>query len=118
MAGQDTAAAVDPEAEGLPEAVCLGESMAVLLPERPGPLDTVDGFRVALGGAESNVAGALAALGVRSGWISRVGDDGFGRRLRAGVAARGVDVSAVTVDPTRPTGIYLKEVGGSSGRPP
>ncbi|GGV29228.1 sugar kinase [Kitasatospora herbaricolor] len=118
MAGQDTAATVDPEAaDGLPEAVCLGESMAVLLPERPGPLESVEGFRVSLGGAESNVAGALSALGVRSGWISRVGDDGFGRRLTAGVAARGVDVSAVVVDPTRPTGIYLKEVGGSTGEP-
>ncbi|WP_371477832.1 sugar kinase [Kitasatospora sp. NBC_00315] len=117
MAGRATTAAGIQEAPGLPEAVCLGESMAVLLPERPGPLETVDGFRLSVGGAESNVAGALAALGVRSGWISRVGDDGFGRRLTGELAARGVDVSAVTVDPTRPTGMYLKEVGGSTGAP-
>ncbi|MBD0689071.1 sugar kinase [Streptomyces sp. CBMA123] len=98
-----------------PTAVCVGESMAVLLPDRPGPLEAVDTFRLSVGGAESNVAGALAGLGVPTAWISRVGDDGFGRRLLAEVAARGVDVSGVTVDPHRPTGLYLKEVGGATG---
>ncbi|MFD9595424.1 sugar kinase [Kitasatospora sp. NPDC059973] len=100
---------------GTPTAVCVGESMAVLLPDRPGPLEAVENFHLSVGGAESNVAGALAALGVSSAWISRVGDDGFGRRLVGEVAARGVDVSAVAVDPHRPTGLYLKEVGGSTG---
>ena len=117
MAGQHTATAGYQEAPRLPEAVCLGESMAVLLPVRPGPLEQADGFRLSVGGAESNVAGALAALGVHSAWISRVGDDGFGRRLTAELAGRGVDVSAVAVDPTPPTGMYLKEVGGSTGEP-
>ncbi|MER7669650.1 sugar kinase [Kitasatospora sp. NPDC096128] len=98
-----------------PTAVCVGESMAVLLPDHPGPLEAVDTFRLSVGGAESNVAGALAALGVPTAWISRVGDDGFGRRLLTEVAARGVDVSGVTVDPHRPTGLYLKEVGGTTG---
>ncbi|MEV7600768.1 sugar kinase [Kitasatospora sp. NPDC089797] len=100
-----------------PTAVCVGESMAVLLPDAPGPLEAVENFRLSVGGAESNVAGALAALGVPTAWISRVGDDGFGRRLLAEVAARGVDVSGVAVDPHRPTGLYLKEVGGTTGHP-
>ncbi|MFF3073938.1 PfkB family carbohydrate kinase [Kitasatospora sp. NPDC057936] len=112
MPPQDTPGPARP---GPPAAVCVGESMAVLLPDRPGPLEAVDTFRLSVGGAESNVAGALAALGVPTAWISRVGDDGFGRRLVAEVAARGVDVSAVAVDPHRPTGLYLKEVGGSTG---
>ncbi|MFI8455080.1 sugar kinase [Kitasatospora sp. NPDC085464] len=98
-----------------PTAVCVGESMAVLLPDRPGPLESVETFRLSVGGAESNTAGVLAALGVPTAWISRVGADGFGRRLLVDIAARGVDVSAVAVDPHRPTGLYLKEVGGSTG---
>ncbi|WP_405007559.1 sugar kinase [Kitasatospora purpeofusca] len=98
-----------------PLAVCVGESMAVLLPDRAGPLESVENFRLSVGGAESNVAGALTALGVPSAWISRVGDDGFGRRLLGELTARGVDVSAVAVDPHRPTGVYLKEVGGTTG---
>jgi 2-dehydro-3-deoxygluconokinase len=101
------AAVLSSVTDGLPQAVCLGESMAVLLPEGPGPLDTVPGFRSAVGGAESNTACLLAALGVPSAWISRVGADGFGRRLLAELSGRGVDVSAVTVDPHRPTGLYV-----------
>ncbi|MER6298536.1 sugar kinase [Kitasatospora sp. NPDC001539] len=113
MPRQDTPGPTPPGTP--PTAVCVGESMAVLLPDRPGPLEVVENFRLSVGGAESNVAGTLAALGVPTAWISRVGDDGFGRRLVAEVAARGVDVSAVSVDPHRPTGLYLKEVGGASG---
>ncbi|MFB7474419.1 sugar kinase [Kitasatospora sp. NPDC056184] len=104
-----------PAARPAPLAVCVGESMAALLPDRPGPLESVENFSLSVGGAESNVAGALTALGVPSAWISRVGDDGFGRRLLGELAARGVDVSAVAVDPHRPTGVYLKEVGGHTG---
>ncbi|MDY0813258.1 sugar kinase [Kitasatospora purpeofusca] len=107
--------AATPTPPPTPLAVCVGESMAVLLPDRAGPLESVENFRLSVGGAESNVAGALAALGVPSAWISRVGDDGFGRRLLGELTARGVDVSAVAVDPHRPTGVYLKEVGGTTG---
>ncbi|MFC6594756.1 sugar kinase [Kitasatospora paranensis] len=97
-----------------PHAVCLGESMAALLPDRAGPPETVGGYRPAVGGAESNTACALAALGVPTAWIGRVGDDGFGRRLTAELAGHGVDVSAVAVDPHRPTGLFVKETGGSA----
>ncbi len=98
-----------------PVAVCVGESMVTLLPQRPGPLEDVELFRRGVGGAESNTAGALAALGVPTAWVSRVGADGFGRLLRAEIAARGVDVSGVEVDPQRPTGLYVKEIGGDTG---
>ncbi|WP_194898759.1 sugar kinase [Catenulispora pinisilvae] len=99
---------------GAPWAVCVGESMAALLPDAPGPLDGVESFAVSAGGAESNVACALRALGVPSAWVSRVGADGFGRRLVGEVARHGVDTSGVAVDATRPTGLYLKETGGSA----
>ncbi|MFI9364070.1 PfkB family carbohydrate kinase [Kitasatospora sp. NPDC053057] len=80
-----------------PTAVCVGESMAVLLPDRPGPLEAVENFRLSVGGAESNVAGALAALGVPTAWISRVGDDGFGRRLLAALRRRFPSPATVVV---------------------
>ncbi|MBS2533403.1 sugar kinase [Catenulispora sp. NF23] len=99
---------------GAPWAVCIGESMAALLPDAPGPLDGVESFAVSAGGAESNVACALRALGVPSAWVSRVGADGFGRRLVGEVTRHGVDTSGVAVDAARPTGLYLKETGGSA----
>ncbi|WP_328946317.1 sugar kinase [Streptomyces sp. NBC_00250] len=92
-----------------PQAVCLGETMAVLLPGHPGPTESVEEFRIAVGGAESNVACGLAGHGIPTAWVSRVGDDGFGRRITSELASHGVDISAVAVDPVRPTGLYLKE---------
>lgn len=97
----------------VPAAVCIGESMAALVPDQTGPLEDVTTFHHSIGGAESNVARGLVALGVPTAWISRVGDDGFGRRIVGGLAASGVDTSAVTVDPGRPTGLYVKEIGVS-----
>ncbi|MDH6126788.1 sugar kinase [Kitasatospora sp. GP82] len=100
-----------------PAAVCLGESMAVLIPERPGPLEQAESFRRSFGGAESNVACTLAALGVPAAWIGRVGADGFGRHLVGQIAAHGVDTSAVGYDETRPTGLYVKETGSGQDHP-
>jgi fructokinase len=50
------------------------------------------------------VAYHLAALGRPVALVSRVGDDDPGRRAVAELAAAGVDVSAVQLDPSRPTG--------------
>ncbi|GAA2609295.1 sugar kinase [Actinomadura fulvescens] len=97
--------------ERLPEAVCIGETMAALLPDRPGPLEDVDTFRHSIGGAEANVARGLVALGVPAAWVGQVGDDGFGRRIVRDLARAGVDTSGVLTDRGRPTGLYVKEAG-------
>ncbi|MFG3037032.1 sugar kinase [Streptomyces sp. NPDC048330] len=91
-----------------PDLVCLGESMVTFLPSRPGRLADVPSFARAIGGAESNVACALAAAGHRTRWVSRVGRDGFGDHLVEAVGAYGVDVTAVGRDPHRPTGVYFR----------
>ncbi|MGW4116278.1 sugar kinase [Actinosynnema sp. NPDC004786] len=89
--------------------LCVGETMAVFTPAEAGPPEDVRTWVRGVGGAESNVACALVAHGVPAGWASAVGDDPFGRAVVAAVAAAGVDVSHVRVDPARPTGLYLKE---------
>ncbi|WP_269082792.1 sugar kinase [Allosalinactinospora lopnorensis] len=91
------------------EAVCVGETMALLIPDPPAPPDQAAVFRRDIGGAESNVAVHMARAGRRVAWHSAVGDDGFGRHLRERLAAEGVDCT-VRVDPHRPTGLYLKEL--------
>ncbi|MFF2008000.1 sugar kinase [Streptomyces sp. NPDC058195] len=88
--------------------MCLGESMVTFLPSRPGRLADVPSFDRGIGGAESNVACALAAAGHRTAWVSRVGADGFGDHLVAAIADYGVDTSGVRRDPARPTGIYFR----------
>jgi 2-dehydro-3-deoxygluconokinase len=82
--------------------------MVTFLPSQPGRLADVPSFGRAIGGAESNVACALAAAGHRAKWVGRVGADGFGDHLVDAIAAYGVDTSAVRRDPDRPTGIYFR----------
>ncbi|MFD5902751.1 sugar kinase [Streptomyces microflavus] len=90
------------------DVVCLGESMVTFLPSQPGRLADVPSFGRGIGGAESNVACALAAAGHRAAWVGRVGADGFGDHLVETIAGYGVDTSAVRRDPVRPTGIYFR----------
>jgi 2-dehydro-3-deoxygluconokinase len=98
------------------DVLCLGESMALFVPGEPGPVEEVRTWIRTVGGAESNVACNLAMLGLRASWVSAVGDDAFGKAVVAAVAAKGVDVSLVQVDPHRPTGLYVKE-SSASGSP-
>ncbi|WP_336647329.1 sugar kinase [Microbacterium sp. MMO-10] len=98
-------------------AAAFGEALVVLVQDVPGPLEASPVFRRSLGGAEANVAIALAALGVPTSVISQVGDDGFGRYIVDELRLLGVDTSACAVDPARATGLYFKEVGGGTGRP-
>ncbi|MFI6558850.1 sugar kinase [Streptomyces sp. NPDC050534] len=91
--------------------VCIGETMAALAPTPHGPLDTAEDLRLSVAGAESNVAMYLADLGRDVSWLSALGDDAFGRRVRAAVAAAGVDVTGVRTDSQRPTGLLVKDPG-------
>ncbi|MFM9372109.1 sugar kinase [Streptomyces sp. Da 82-17] len=93
------------------DVVCLGESMVTFRPSRPGRLADVPSFERGIGGAESNVACALALAGHTTRWVSRVGADGFGEHLISAIGSCGVDVSAVERDPSRPTGIYFRTAG-------
>lgn len=96
---------------GVVDVVALGESMVAFLPTRAGRLADVPSFDRSIGGAESNVACALAAAGHAVRWVSRVGADGFGDHLVEAIGAYGVDVSAVRRDPVRPTGVYFRTAG-------
>jgi 2-dehydro-3-deoxygluconokinase len=88
--------------------------MVTFVPSRPGRLADVPSFARTIGGAESNVACALAAAGHRAAWVSRVGADGFGDHLVEAIGAYGVDTAAVRRDATRPTGIYFRTANDRS----
>lgn len=89
--------------------VTIGEAMVVLYPDAQQSLADASTFGSDVGGAEFNVATSLARLGVPTSWVSRLGTDGFGERIRRVADEAGVDTSAVELDPTRPTGLYIKE---------
>jgi 2-dehydro-3-deoxygluconokinase len=89
--------------------VCIGETMAARAPDPPAPLGDVRRLRLSVAGAESNVAMYLADLGVSATWLSALGDDPLGSRVRAAVAASGVEVTHVRTDPDRQTGLMFKD---------
>jgi 2-dehydro-3-deoxygluconokinase len=93
------------------DVVCVGESMALVTPDPPAPLENGGPMRLDVAGAESTVACYLAMLGVRSAWASRVGDDPLGRLMVNRVSSYGVDTSLVTVDDQAPTGVFFKDPG-------
>ncbi len=93
------------------EVVCVGETMAMVTPEQPEPLEFARTVVIHPAGAESNVAMYLASLGHRVGWVSRLGDDPLGRRVLSDVSAVGVDTSLVEIDENAPTGVYFKDPG-------
>ncbi|AKU25408.1 sugar kinase [Geobacillus subterraneus] len=92
------------------DVVTFGETMVLFTSESPGLMRYAAHFSRKFGGAESNFAIGLARLGHKVGWISRVGDDEFGKAMVSFIAGEGVDVSRVKVDDTAPTGIYFKEL--------
>jgi dehydrogluconokinase len=91
------------------DVVTLGEAMAMLVADQPGPLETVPAFHKRTAGAETNVAIGLARLGFRVGWLSRLGDDSWGRYLKAEMQREGIDCSRVAIDREARTGLVLKE---------
>lgn len=97
------------------DVVTLGEAMALLVADAPGPLEDVHTFHKGTAGAETNVAIGLARLGFRVGWVSRLGADSWGRFLLAEMRREGIDCRHVTIDAEARTGIVLKEraAGGS-----
>ncbi len=94
---------------------CVGETMVSFVPAGRAALETATSVELDVAGAESNVAMYLADHGVDARWISRLGDDAFGRRVLDRVRASGVDVSGVRTDPERPTGLLFKDPGAPGG---
>ena len=74
------------------------------LPEH-GRLGSGTPLSVGIGGAESNVAIAVARLGVSSTWIGHVGDDDFGSMVIREILGEGVRVIARR-DPPPPPGSW------------
>lgn len=90
--------------EGNLDLICLGEPMLELAQVKRGEEALyLPGF----GGDTSNCAVAAARQGARVGYVTALGDDSFGRDFLELWASEGIDIQAVTLDPTAPTGIYF-----------
>ena len=84
--------------------VALGEPLLEFNQITP---DDATGYRQGFGGDTSNCTIAAARLGARTAYVTRLGDDAFGRMFIDLWRREGVDVSGVGIDADAPTGIYF-----------
>jgi len=86
------------------DVVALGEP---LLEFNQVHRDDPTSYRQGFGGDTSNCIIAAARLGARTAYVTRLGDDAFGRMFLELWQREGVDARGVGVDPFAPTGIYF-----------
>jgi 5-dehydro-2-deoxygluconokinase len=90
------------------DVVCIGRAAVDLYGEQiGGRLEDMRSFAKYVGGSPTNTAIGGARLGLRTGVISRVGDEHNGRFVRETLQAEGVDVTCLRTDPTRLTALVF-----------
>ncbi|PSH70082.1 5-dehydro-2-deoxygluconokinase [Phyllobacterium brassicacearum] len=72
-----------------------------------GRLEDMGSFNKYIGGSPTNIACGAARLGLRSGLITKVGDEHMGRFIREQLQREGVDAGGVMTDPERLTALVL-----------
>jgi 5-dehydro-2-deoxygluconokinase len=72
-----------------------------------GRLEDMASFNKYIGGSPTNMATGTARLGLRSGLITRVGDEHMGRFIREELERHGVDTRGVVTDSERLTALVL-----------
>ncbi|NRF70865.1 5-dehydro-2-deoxygluconokinase [Aquincola sp. S2] len=88
--------------------ICLGRAAVDLYGDQiGGRLEDMRSFAKYLGGSPANTAVGLARLGLKPAMLTRVGDEHNGRFVRESLAAEGVDVSRVRIDPERLTALVF-----------
>jgi 2-dehydro-3-deoxygluconokinase len=97
-------------ASGAGPIVCFGEMLLRLSPPAPRKMVQSDSFEMNVGGAEANVAAALACLGTPTRMITRLPTNPLGDKARAALGAAGVDTGFLSTAPGR-MGLYFLETG-------
>lgn len=84
----------------MPDIICLGEILIDFVSLRKGlPLWLAPGFFKAAGGAPANVSAGLGKLGVKVGFIGKVGADPFGLFLKRTLEHCNVDTRYLLISP-------------------
>jgi 2-dehydro-3-deoxygluconokinase len=86
-----------------PQIVSIGEPMIEFNQTKSGEPSYLQGF----GGDSSNMAIAAARQGAAAAYVTRLGDDEFGRMFIALWKAEGVATEGVGIDPHAHTGVYF-----------
>jgi 2-dehydro-3-deoxygluconokinase len=93
--------------------VCFGEILLRLAAPPGRMLASMPAFDPGTGGAEANVAVALALLGHRAAMVSVLPDNPLGRAALDSLRGHGVDTSGIRLQPGR-MGLYFLEPGAAA----
>lgn len=98
--------------------ITIGRVSVDLYGEQVGSrLEDVSTLAKGVGGCPANIAIGVARLGLKSGLISRVGDEPMGRFVLEQLSREGVSTRGVTVDPERLTSLVLLAIRSESSFP-
>jgi 2-dehydro-3-deoxygluconokinase len=100
-----------------PRVVCFGEMLLRLSPPTGTPLARANALAAHFGGAEANVAAALASLGTPARMVTALPDNALGHAAKSTLSAAGVDTGHIQFAPGR-LGLYFFEppAGPRAGR--
>lgn len=90
------------------DVITFGEPLFLFYANEIAKLEEVSTWNSALAGAETNVATGLSRLGHKTGFVTKLGDDSFGRFISQAMAAEGIDIRNINFSSDRRTGLYLK----------
>ena len=94
--------------EPLLDVITIGRSSVDLYGQQVGGrLEDMATFSKAVGGCPANIAIGTARLGLKSGVITRVGDEHMGRFIREQLEREGVETKGVHTDPARLTALVV-----------
>ena len=93
------------------DVIAIGRCSVDLYGQQIGSrLEDVASFAKSIGGCPSNIAIGTSRLGLRSGLITRVGDEQMGRFVKEQMAREGVALDGIATDPRRLTSVVLLSV--------
>lgn len=87
----------------------VGEPMALFVAEKEGTLEEVDRFSRFVAGAEVNFAIGMVRLEHQVTYITRLGNDPFGRQIEQFLKQNGIDTTYVKYDSKYFTGMQWKQ---------
>ncbi|MFV0352380.1 MAG: sugar kinase [Oscillospiraceae bacterium] len=88
--------------------ILVGEPMGLFIAQNEGPLDQASAYSMAVAGAEFNVAVGLARLQHHVTYLTKLGDDPFGKRIARVLEQNNIGNEFVSYSGTRFTGFMLK----------
>src|SRR5262249_48649813 len=100
-----------PERGQMHDLVTLGEVLLRLAIPSPARFETARQLDLQIGGAEANVAAAVARLGLSTAWISALPANPWGERIRRELTGHGGDCGQVRMIDGARVGVYFLEYG-------